>query len=715
MKIQETLRQEFNIKPEFIENIVNLLNEGNTIPFIARYRKEMTGSMDDQTLREFNDRFNYLTNFFEKLEQIKSSIDEQGKLTDELIVKLDKAKTISELDDIYRPYRPKRRTKATIAKEKGLEPLAELIYEQTTTLNIVEEAKKYINEEKEVTTEDMAIEGALDIIAESISDDANVRQTIRTYFEKNAMIVSKKVVDDEQTVFDMYAEYSESVAKIPGHRILALNRGENEKILKVSVEIEEDKVIELVSRQVVKNNQATKNYVETALADSYKRLIYPSIEREIRNSLTEKAEDGAIKVFGKNLVQLIMQQPIKESTVLAIDPGFRTGCKICCVDETGKVLDTGVIYPTAPKNQVEEAQKKLTSWIEKYKVTLIAVGNGTASRETEKVVVDLIKKLNIGLQYCIVNEAGASVYSASKLGAEEFPEFDVALRSAVSLARRLQDPMAELVKIDPKSIGVGQYQHDMNKKKLDETLAGVVEDCVNAVGVDVNTASWSLLSYIAGVNATVAKNIQAYREENGKITSRKELLKVKKLGAKAYEQCAGFIRVRESNNPLDNSGIHPESYKIAEEVLKYLGYTLEDFRNKKVSIDANSVDTRRLAETLSVGQPTIQDIIKEFIKPGRDPREDMPKNVLKSDVLELEDLKNGMELMGTVRNIVDFGAFVDIGVHSDGLVHISKMTKKFIKHPLEVVSVGDIVKVQVIDVDMKKHKVSLSMIIEEIR
>ncbi len=712
MKIQEMLRQEFNIKPEFIENIVNLLNEGNTIPFIARYRKEMTGSMDDQTLREFNDRFNYLTNFFEKLEQIKSSIDEQGKLTEELVAKLDKAKTISELDDIYRPYRPKRRTKATIAKEKGLDPLADLIYEQTTNINIVEEAQKYIDVEKEVNTAEEAIEGALDIIAESISDDANVRQTIRTYFEKNAMIVSKKVVNDEQTVFDMYAEYSESVAKIPGHRILALNRGENEKVLKVSVEAEEDKIIELVSRQVVKNNQATKNYVETALADSYKRLIYPSIEREIRNSLTEKAEDGAIKVFGKNLVQLIMQQPIQESVVLAIDPGFRTGCKICCVDETGKVLDTGVIYPTAPKNQVEEAQKKLTDWIKKYKVTLIAVGNGTASRETEKVVVDLIKKLNMGLQYCIVNEAGASVYSASKLGAEEFPDYDVALRSAVSLARRLQDPMAELVKIDPKSIGVGQYQHDMNKKKLDETLAGVVEDCVNAVGVDANTASWSLLSYISGVNATVAKNIQAYREENGKITSRKELLKVKKLGAKAYEQCAGFIRVRESNNPLDNSGIHPESYKIAEEVLKYLGYTLEDFRNKKVSIDASSVDTKKLAETLGVGQPTITDIIKEFIKPGRDPREDMPKNVLKSDVLELEDLKNGMELMGTVRNIVDFGAFVDIGVHSDGLVHISKMTKKFIKHPLEVVSVGDIVKVQVIDVDMKKHKVSLSMIIE---
>ncbi len=712
MKIQEMLRQEFNIKPEFIENIVNLLNEGNTIPFIARYRKEMTGSMDDQTLREFNDRFNYLTNFFDKLEQIKSSIDEQGKLTDELVAKLDNAKTISELDDIYRPYRPKRRTKATIAKEKGLDPLAELIYEQTTNVNIVEEANKYINLEKEVTTVEEAIEGALDIIAESISDDANVRQVIRTYFEKNAMIVSKKVVDDEQTVFDMYAEYSESVAKIPGHRILALNRGENEKILKVSLEVEEDKVLDLVSKQILKNNQATKGYVETALADSYKRLIYPSIEREIRNSLTEKAEDGAIKVFGKNLVQLIMQQPIKESTVLAIDPGFRTGCKICCVDETGKVLDTGVIYPTAPKNLVEEAQKKLTQWIEKYKVTLIAVGNGTASRETEKVVVDLIKKLNIGLQYCIVNEAGASVYSASKLGAEEFPEYDVALRSAVSLARRLQDPMAELVKIDPKSIGVGQYQHDMNKKKLDETLAGVVEDCVNAVGVDVNTASWSLLSYISGVNATVAKNIQAYREENGKITSRKELLKVKKLGAKAYEQCAGFIRVRESNNPLDNSGIHPESYKIAEEVLKYLGYSLEDFRNKKVTIDTNSVDTRKLAETLGVGQPTVTDIIKEFIKPGRDPREDMPKNVLKSDVLELEDLKNGMELMGTVRNIVDFGAFVDIGVHSDGLVHISKMTKKFIKHPLEVVSVGDIVKVQVIDVDMKKHKVSLSMIIE---
>ncbi len=712
MKINELLKQEFNIKQEFADNIIELLNEGNTIPFIARYRKEKTGSMDDQTLREFVDRFNYLTNFHEKLEQIKATIAEQGKLTDELIKQLDSAKTISELDDIYRPYRPKRRTKATIAKEKGLEPLAILIYEQNTNLNIEEEAKKYIDAEKEVTTVVEAIEGANDIIAEMISDDANIRQTIRSYFEKNAMITSKKVVDNEETVFDMYAEYSEGVAKIPGHRILALNRGENEKVLKVDVEVEESRVIDLVASTLIKNNVSTKKYMTLALEDSYKRLIFPSIEREIRNGLSEKAEDGAIKVFGKNLVQLIMQQPIKESIVLAIDPGFRTGCKICVVDETGKVLDTGVIYPTAPKNDVVGAEKKLTEWIKKFKVNLICVGNGTASRETEKVVVDLIKKLNMGLQYCIVNEAGASVYSASKLGAEEFPDFDVALRSAVSLARRLQDPMAELVKIDPKSIGVGQYQHDMNKKKLDETLAGVVEDCVNAVGVDANTASWSLLSYISGISTAVAKNIQAYREEKGKITSRKELLKVSKLGPKAFEQCAGFIRVRDSKNPLDNSGIHPESYKIAEEVLAYLGFTLENFRNKEVAIDIKSVDTRALAEKLGVGIPTIIDILKELVKPARDPREDMPKNVLKSDVLELEDLSEGMELQGTVRNIVDFGAFVDIGVHHDGLVHISKMTKKFIKHPLEVVSVGDIVKVKVIGIDLKKQKVSLGMILE---
>ncbi len=712
MNIQAILQQEFNTRKEYVENIITLLNDGNTIPFIARYRKEMTGSMDDQNLREFADRFNYLTNFLEKLTQIKATIDEQGKLTDEIINKLDNAKTISELEDIYRPYRPKRRTKATIAKEKGLEPLAVLIFEQETKLNIEDEAKKYIDEEKEVSTVEDAINGACDIIAESISDDANIRQSIRKYFETNALIISKKISEEEQTVFDTYAEYSEPVAKIPGHRILALNRGENEKVLKVSIEVEEEKVLDLVTKLVVKNNESTKKYVEFALQDSYKRLIYPSIEREVRNNLSEKAEDGAIKVFGKNLVQLIMQQPIKESVVLAIDPGFRTGCKICCVDETGKVLDTGVIYPTAPKNDVEGSQKKLKQWIEKYKVTLVCLGNGTASRETEKVVVDLLKQLNNGLQYCIVNEAGASVYSASKLGAEQFPDFDVALRSAVSLARRLQDPMAELVKIDPKSIGVGQYQHDMNKKKLDETLAGVVEDCVNAVGVDANTASWSLLSYISGINASVAKNIQAYREENGKITSRKELLKVKKLGAKAYEQCAGFIRVRDSKNPLDNSGIHPESYAIAESVLEYLGYTLEDFRNKEVKIDIKNVDTKSLAEKLSVGEPTINDIIKELIKPARDPREDMPKNILKSDVLELEDLKDGMELMGTVRNIVDFGAFVDIGVHHDGLVHISKITnEKFIKHPLEVVSVGDIIKVKVIGVDLKKQKVSLSMIL----
>ncbi|MFV0555630.1 MAG: Tex family protein [Lactovum sp.] len=712
MNIEKVLVEEFDVKKEYVDNIVTLLNEGNTIPFIARYRKEMTGSMDDQKLREFADRFSYLINFSEKLSQIKNSIEEQGQLTEDISKKLEQAKTLSELEDIYRPFRPKRRTRATIAKEKGLEPLSLLIFKQETTLDIEEEAKKYLDEQKELLAVDEVIKGACDIIAEAISDNANIRRHIRQYFENNALISSKKISEEEETVFESYADYSESIAKIPGHRILALNRGEKEKVLKVSVELEEEHLFQLLKRLIIRKNEKTKKYMTLAIEDSYKRLIQPSMEREIRNSLTEKAEDGAIKVFGKNLFQLIMQQPIKESVVLAIDPGFRTGCKICVVDDTGKVLDTGVIYPTAPKNDVVSAHKKLRDWIERYHVSLVCLGNGTASRETEKVLVDLLKEMDNGLPYCIVNEAGASVYSASKLAAEEFPDFDVALRSAVSLARRIQDPMAELVKIDPKSIGVGQYQHDMNKKKLDETLSGVVEDCVNAVGVDVNTASWSLLSYVAGINSTVAKNIQIYREENGKISSRKELLKVKKLGAKAFEQSAGFIRVRESSNPLDNSGIHPESYKTAEKILKSLGYSLDSFKNKELELDLKYIDTKSLSEELEVGEPTIIDIIKELIKPARDPRDEMPQNILKSDVLDIKDLKEGMELMGTVRNIVDFGAFVDIGVHHDGLVHISKITdKKFIKHPLEVVSVGDIVKVKVIEFEVKTGKIGLSMIL----
>lgn len=706
MTINQILKNEFNIKLEYVDNIITLIDEGNTIPFIARYRKELTGALDDQVLRELANRLQYLRNLNEKKEQTKKLIDEQGNLTDELTLKIDNAVTLTEIDDIYRPFRPKRRTKATIAKEKGLQPLADVIYAQETKEDIKELAQAYVNEELEVNSAEEAISGALDIIAETISDDANVRAKIRKAYYNNANLFSEVV--GEEGVYGMYDNYTESVKTILPHRVLALNRGEKEKVLNVKLQID-DAVIWDSVKNLVKDNESTKEYMKLAVEDSCKRLIIPSIEREIRNELTEKAEEGAIKVFGKNLGQLIMQPPIHNATVLALDPGFRTGCKVAVVDATGKVLDTGVVYPTQPHNKVEETKKTLKKLIDTHDVNLIVIGNGTASRETELVVVEMIKELDKEIYYCIVNEAGASVYSASKLGAEEFPDYDVALRSAVSIARRIQDPMAELVKIDPKSIGVGQYQHDMNQKKLTETLGGVVEDCVNKVGVDVNTASASLLSYVAGISSTLAKNIQLYREENGVIKSRSELKKVSKLGPKAYLQCAGFIRVRESKNPLDNSAVHPESYKVAEQILESLGYTLKDFGAGKAVIDEKSVNTKALSEQLGIGEHTVTDIVKELIKPNRDPRSDMPQSILRNDVLDMKDLTEGMELMGTVRNVIDFGAFVDIGVHQDGLVHISQMTDKYIKHPLDVVSVGDIVKVKVLSVDVPKKRISLTM------
>ncbi|MFV0519879.1 MAG: Tex family protein [Lachnospirales bacterium] len=706
--IIDVLVKEFSIKREFIENVINLLGEGNTIPFIARYRKELTGSMDDQVLRELHDRFVYLTNLEEKRENTIKLINELELLTPEIELALIKAKTPTEIDDIYRPFRPKRRTKATIAKEKGLEPLANIIFLQETKENILEIAKEYIDIEKEVNNEEEAVSYALDIIAETISDDADIRKNIREYTFKNALIETSKNVE-EDTVFDMYSEFIEKTDKIAGHRVLAINRGEKEKVLSVKLNIELEDVLRLIKSSVLKNNQSTNEYIETAILDSYKRLISPSIEREIRNDLTEVAEESGIKLFGKNLKQLLMQPPVTKVTVLALDPGFRTGCKVAVIDDFGKVLETGVVYPTVPHKKIAETIDTLSKIIDKHKVNLCAIGNGTASRETEAVVVQMIKEKTPKLQYCIVNEAGASVYSASKLGAEEFPEYDVALRSAVSIGRRLQDPMAELVKIDPKSIGVGQYQHDMNQKKLSETLGGVVEDCVNSVGVDINTASPSLLAYVSGLSKVVAKNIETYRLENGTFKSRKEILKVAKLGPKAFEQCAGFLRIRDGANPLDNTSVHPESYDIATAILKELGYATSDlFENKiKINLDKNKII--KLSESLNVGVPTINDIINELNKPGRDPREDMPKSILKSDVLDIKDLTVGMELTGTVRNVIDFGCFVDIGVHHDGLVHISELSNSFVKHPSDVVAVGDIVKVRVKDVDIKKERVALSM------
>ena len=710
MDIIKTLADEFKIKTGQVENTVKLIDEGNTIPFIARYRKEMTGSLDDVILRELNDRLNYLRNLDEKREQVRNLIAEQEKLTDEINAALDKAVTVTEIDDIYRPFRPKRRTRATIAKEKGLEPLANEIMMQLTKEPVEKIAEKYIYAEKEVNTIEDAIEGAKDIIAEMVSDDADYRALIRRLTFNEGLIVTKATDEEAESVYEMYYDYSEPVKKIPGHRVLAINRGEKEKVLNVRLEAPTQNILKAVENKIIRDNKYTENVLKEAIEDSYKRLIAPAVEREIRNEITEKAEESAIKVFGENLKQLLLQPPIKDKVVLALDPGYRTGCKVAVVDGTGKVLDTGVIYPVPPHNKVEQAEKIIKNMIEKHNVDIIAIGNGTASRETEMFVVNLIKKLDREVLYIIVNEAGASVYSASKLGSEEFPDFDVALRSAVSLGRRLQDPLAELVKIEPKSIGVGQYQHDMNQKRLGEALGGVVESCVNSVGVDLNTASPSLLSYVSGINNSIAKNILAYREENGKFKNRKELLKVSKLGPKAFEQCAGFLRITDGDNALDNTGVHPESYKAAEALIEKCGFSAGDIKKGGIKEIGKSVgNLEKMAKELKIGVPTLQDIIKELEKPGRDPRDEMPKPILKSDVLSIEDLKEGMVLKGTVRNVIDFGVFVDIGVHQDGLVHISEICDRYIKHPLEVVSVGDIVDVKVLGVDVKKHRISLSM------
>lgn len=710
MDIIKKLQEELNLKSFQVESTIKLIDEGNTIPFIARYRKEATGSLDDVVLRNLYERLNYLRNLEEKKEQITRTIEEQGKLSKELIRQIEKAETITELDDLYRPFRPKRRTRATIAKERGLEPFAQIIWEQNLKVSPEEIAKDYIDEE-EVNTIGDAIGGAMDIIAEWISDNADYRKHIREETFKMGVLLTKARDESEESVYEMYYDYSEAVKSIPSHRILAINRGEKEKNLSVKVEAPVERIIEFLERQILKNNRHTAiEILKNAIEDSYKRLIAPSIEREVRNELTEKAESGALIVFKSNLSQLLMQSPIKNKIVLGLDPAFRTGCKIAVVDETGKVLATTVVYPTAPQNKVEEAKKVLKGLIKKHKVDIVSIGNGTASRESEMFVVEMIKEIDREVHYIIVNEAGASVYSASPLGSEEFPEYDVGIRSAASIARRLQDPLAELVKIDPKSIGVGQYQHDMNQKRLEETLGGVVEDSVNRVGVDLNTASVSLLQYVAGIRNTVAKNIVEYRETNGKFKSRKELLKVKQLGPKVFEQCAGFLRIPESDDILDRTGVHPESYDVTKELLKQLGYTKKDIEEEKIKNIRGSInEISLLAEKLKVGVPTLKDIIKELEKPGRDPREDMPKPILRNDVLDLKDLRQGMILMGTVRNITDFGAFVDIGVHQDGLVHISEMANKFIKHPLEVVSVGDIIKVAVLGIDINKKRIALTM------
>ena len=711
MDIIAKISEELGIKKTQTEAAVKLIDEGNTIPFIARYRKEVTGALNDEQLRNLHERLVYLRNLEERKETVLNSIEEQGKLTEELKAQILAAETMVLVEDLYRPYKPKRRTRAIIAKEKGLEPLANVISLQMISTSLLEEAAKYIDAEKEVNSAEEAIAGAKDIIAESISDEADYRSKIRDMTVKKGRLISVAKDPEAESVYEMYYDFNEPVAKLAGHRVLAVNRGENEKILTVKIEAPVEDIIRYLEKQIIsKDNPQTTPVLQEVIVDAYERLIAPSIEREIRSDLTEKAEDGAIKVFGKNLEQLLMQPPIAGQVVLGWDPAFRTGCKLAVVDPTGKVLDTTVIYPTAPQNKVEEAKLVLKKLISKYHITLISLGNGTASRESEQVIVDLLKEIPVKVQYIIVNESGASVYSASKLATEEFPNFDVGQRSATSMARRLQDPLAELVKIDPKSIGVGQYQHDMNQKKLSETLGGVVEDCVNKVGVDLNTASASLLEYISGISKAIAKNIVAYREENGQFVSRSQLLKVAKLGPKAYEQCAGFMRINDGKHPLDATGVHPESYEATVKLLEKLGYTLEDVKNRKVEgISKKISNYDKLAEELGIGAITLQDIVKELEKPARDPREDMPKPILRSDVLEMKDLTPGMILKGTVRNVIDFGAFVDIGVHQDGLVHISQICDKYIKHPLEVVSVGDIVEVKVMSVDLKKQRIQLTM------
>ncbi len=711
MDIAKQLKEELQIELWQVGAVIQLIDEGNTIPFIARYRKEKHGSLDDEQLRNLSERLTYLRNLEDKKKQVLASIEEQGKLTEELKAQILAATTQVVVEDLYRPYRPKRRTRATIAKEKGLEGLANIIYMQLTNAPITEEAKAYLSEEKEVHTIEEAIQGAKDILAETISDEADYRMHIREMTVRDGIITSTAKDEETQSVYEMYYSFEEKINKIAGHRVLALNRGEKEKILTVKVEAPEEQILAYLEKHIIrKENPHTKDILKDTIADSYSRLIAPAIEREIRSDLTEKAEDGAIKVFGKNLEQLLMQPPIVGQVVLGWDPAFRTGCKLAVVDATGKVLDTTVIYPTEPQNKVEQAKKVVKELIAKYGITLISVGNGTASRESERIIVDMLKEIDKPVQYVIVNEAGASVYSASKLATEEFPNFDVGQRSATSIARRLQDPLAELVKIDPKSIGVGQYPHDMNQKKLSEALTGVVEGCVNKVGVDVNTASASLLEYVSGITKAIAKNIVAYREENGRFTNRKQLLKVAKLGPKAFEQCAGFMRISEGDNPLDGTSVHPESYEAATKLLDKVGLNIQDIKGGVTGLNLLVRDKAKMAEELGVGEETLLDIMKELEKPGRDPRDEMPKPILRTDVLEMKDLTPGMILKGTVRNVIDFGAFVDIGVHQDGLVHISQLTdKKFVKHPLEVVSVGDIVEVKVMSVDLQKNRIQLTM------
>lgn len=709
MDMIQQLTEELQVKRWQVEAAVSLIDEGNTIPFIARYRKEATGSLNDEELRKLHERLQYLRNLEERKGQVKKSIEEQGKLTEELSQAIAAATTLVAVEDIYRPYKPKRRTRATIAKEKGLEPLANLILLQEIKKPLQEEAAAYVSEEKGVATVQEALDGARDILAELISDNADYRKRLRQMTLKGGMLTAQARDEKEESVYEMYYHFAEPVNRVAGHRVLALNRGEKEKILTVKLEAPEEEIITWLTSQVItKKNPVTEGILREAAEDSYKRLIAPAIEREIRSDLTEKAEDGAITVFGRNLTQLLMQPPIAGRTVLGWDPAFRTGCKLAVVDPTGKVLDTVVVYPTAPTNEtkIKAAKKKVHELIQKYGISLISLGNGTASRESEQVIVELLKEIPEEVQYVITNEAGASVYSASKLATEEFPNFDVGQRSAASIARRVQDPLAELVKIDPKSIGVGQYQHDMNQKKLGEALNGVVEDCVNRVGVDLNTASASLLEYISGISKALAKNIVAYREENGRFRSRKELLKVAKLGPKAFEQCAGFLRISGGEEPLDNTGVHPESYQAARELLKKTGQEESFGKTGAVFLIR---DYQKMAGELGIGEPTLRDIVKDLTNPGRDPRADMPAPILRSDVLEMKDLKEGMVLKGTVRNVIDFGVFVDIGVHQDGLVHISQISDKFIKHPLEAVSVGDVVDVKVISIDMKKKRIGLTM------
>ena len=713
--INHILSKELGISLKQVTSVIEMLDEGNTVPFIARYRKERTGGLTDEVLRKFNERLTYLRNLESRKEDVLRIIEEQEKLTPELKLKIEKATTITEVEDIYRPFKAKKRTRATMAVEKGLKPLAELILSGEFNGDIVEEANKYINEEKGVKNEEEALQGAMDIISEIISDNADYRKWIRNFVQKDG-IIQVKGSSEEQTPYEMYYDYKEPVRTIPSHRILAINRGEKEKILSVKVTCNDDKIIDYLNKKVLKGNKITDKYLEESIKDSFKRLIYPSIEREIRSELTSKGEEGAIDIFKANLKALLMQAPIKGKVVMGFDPGFRTGCKVAILDETGKFVENTTVYPTAPQNRIDETISTLKKLIKKHGVQVISLGNGTASRESEEVIAKMLKEIKDEtgkeLFYVIVSEAGASVYSASELANKEYPDLDVTVRGAISIGRRLQDPLAELVKIDPKAIGVGQYQHDVTQKKLDESLAGIVEDCVNNVGVDLNIATPSLLSYISGINASIAKNIVDYREENGKFKSRKELLKVKRLGQKAYEQCAGFLRVMESKEALDNTSVHPESYKVAKELIKTLGYTEEDLKNGKlVDIDerVKAKGISNLAKELEVGEPTLNDIIKEIKKPGRDPREELPKPIFKSGVIEMKDLKPGMILMGTVRNVSDFGAFVDIGVHQDGLVHKSQMADSFVKHPLDIVKVGDVVEVRILDVDLKRKRISLSM------